>query len=363
MVNSERIYNRLLAEIGAGKKAVVTTVIENLLQNDCQPIKSVFTEQELDNFSSPMSISQEISILALKNGNLQIEIGDDGYTYIAEPYFSESRLVILGGGHIAKPLVEFGSKCGFSVFVTDDRPSFANIERFPDAKKVLCESFDRCFPLLNINSSTFVVIITRGHRHDMDCLRQTLNFKPAYIGMIGSKRRVAGVKKQLIDEGFSRDKLDAVRAPIGLDIGAVTPEEIAVSILSEAIMYKRKYSDRQWPEIDHEVLEDLSTSSDDDRAIATIIETSGSVPRNIGAKIVVYPYGKIIGSIGGGCSEGAIIQSAYEVIKTGAFRIEEVDMSGTFAEDNGMVCGGTMKVAIEPFPGNETNYPAQKLQK
>ena len=114
-------------------------------------------------------------------------------------------------------------------------------------------------------------------------------------------------------------------------------------------MYKRKYSDRQWPEIDHEVLEDLSTSSDDDRAIATIIETSGSVPRNIGAKIVVYQYGKIIGSIGGGCSEGAIIQSAYEVIKTGAFRIVEVDMSGTFAEDNGMVCGGTMKVAIEPF--------------
>jgi xanthine dehydrogenase accessory factor len=269
----------------------------------------------------------------------------------------------LGGGHIAKPLAEFASKCGFSVFVTDDRPSFANIERFPDAKKVLCESFDRCFPLLNINSSTFVVIITRGHRHDIDCLRQTLNFKPAYIGMIGSKRRVAGVKKQLIDEGFSRDKLDAVRAPIGLDIGAVTPEEIAVSILSEAIMYKRKYSDRQWPEIDHEVLEDLSTSSDDDRAIATIIETSGSVPRNIGAKIVVYQYGKIIGSIGGGCSEGAIIQSAYEVIKTGAFRIVEVDMSGTFAEDNGMVCGGTMKVAIEPFPGKETIYPAQKIQK
>lgn len=363
MVTSEGIYNFLLAEIESGKKAVVTTVIDSHPQTDCQPIKSVFTEQELDNLSTLMSISHEISMLALKNGKLQIKICDDGYTYIAEPYFPESRLVIFGAGHIAKPLAEFGSKCGFSVLVTDDRPSFASIQRFPDAKKVLCESFDRCFPLLNINSSTFVVIITRGHRHDIDCLRQILSYQPAYTGMIGSKRRVAGAKKQLIDEGFSRDKLDTVRAPIGLDIGAVTPEEIAVSILSEAIMYKRKYSDRQWPEIDHEVLEDLSKSSDDPRAIATIIETRGSVPRNIGAKIIIYPYGKIIGSIGGGCSEGAIIQSAYEVIKTGIFRIEEVDMSGTVAEDNGMVCGGTMKVAIEPFPGKETIYSAQKLQK
>ncbi|MDD4159586.1 MAG: XdhC family protein [Synergistaceae bacterium] len=358
MIATEEIYRSVLREIDAGNKVVVTTVIDRHSKIVCSPHKIIHTEKDLNEKPNQNDVRPDISLKALRSGRLQFAIADDGCIYMSEPYFPGSRLVILGGGHIAKPLADFSSKCGFSVYVTDDRPSFANIRRFPDAKKVICESFDRCFSLLNINSSSFVVIITRGHRHDIECLRQILNYQTAYTGMIGSKRRVAAVKKQLINEGFSEEKLNTVKAPIGLDIGAITPEEIAVSILSEAIMYKRRYSDSEWSELDLEVLEDLSAFKDDPRAVATIIETRGSVPRNIGAKITVYPYGKIIGSIGGGCSEGAIIRSAYDVIRTNEPRIEEVDMSGAVAENSGMVCGGTMKVLIEPLSSKSDDTKA-----
>jgi xanthine dehydrogenase accessory factor len=132
---------------------------------------------------------------------------------LAEPYFPASRLVILGGGHIAKPLAEFGAKCGFSVTVADDRPEFANKGRFPTADQVICERFDRCFEQLRINRSAFVVIVTRGHRHDMDCLRQLLGLETAYTGMIGSRRRVRAALAQLAAEGYPKERLEAVRAP------------------------------------------------------------------------------------------------------------------------------------------------------
>ena len=212
---------------------------------------------------------------------------------------------------------------------------------------MICEGFDRCFPLLNINRFTFVVIITRGHRHDLDCLRQVLGFDTAYTGMIGSKRRVRAAMEQMLGEGFAKEKLDAVRAPIGLDINAQTPEEISVSILSELIKYKRRLASANWPELDREVLEELGKAGQEPRALITIVETKGSVPREIGAKMIVWSYGKIIGSIGGGCSEGAVIQTAYEVIRNGGCKTQDVDMTGDTAAEEGMVCGGTMRVVIE----------------
>jgi xanthine dehydrogenase accessory factor len=180
-------------------------------------------------------------------------------------------------------------------------------------------------------------------------MRQVLKLDTAYTGMIGSRRRVRAAREQLAQEGYAQEKLDAVRAPIGLDIGAQTPEEISISILSEVIKYKRAIAGSNWPELDMEVLTELTKVTEEPRALVTIIETKGSVPRDAGAKMIVWPHGKTLGSIGGGCSEGEVIQTAYEVMRGGGYQLQAVDMTGEVAEDEGMVCGGIMKVVIEKY--------------
>ena len=155
---------------------------------------------------------------------------------VREPVMPRERLIVLGGGHIALPVCEFGAKCGFEVHVVDDRPDFANRRRFPDAAEVICDSFENGIRRLGISAFDYVVVITRGHRHDADCLRALLPGEdPAYLGMIGSRRRTKGLLEMLKEEGFDPDRLAKICTPIGLDIGAITPAEIAVSILSEVI--------------------------------------------------------------------------------------------------------------------------------
>jgi xanthine dehydrogenase accessory factor len=339
-MSAVHIYKSVLEELSAGRKAVVMTHF-----SDKAIEKDLISESAL---AATAVNGYTPARLAFDSGELQCEFKAPQDILLAEPYFPESRLIVLGGGHIARPLCEFAAKCGFAVTVVDDRPSFANTQRFPEANRVLCESFDRCFPLLNINKSTFVVIITRGHRHDLDCLRQVLKLDTAYTGMIGSRRRVRAAMAQLLDEGYPKDKLDAVRAPIGLDIGAETPEEISISILSELIKYKRSAASG-WPELDMEVLHELARDTDEPRALVTVIGTKGSTPREAGAKMLVWPHGKTLGSIGGGCSEADVIRTAYDVLRDGGYTVMDVDMTGDVAEDEGMVCGGIMKVVIEKY--------------
>lgn len=271
---------------------------------------------------------------------------------LIEPHFPEPRLFVFGGGHIAQPLVAFATQAGFATTVLDDRPSFANPDRFPSASQVRCESFENCFSLLDIQPTDFVVIITRGHRHDLTCLRQALNYQTAYTGMIGSRRRIHLAWEQLKDEGFSPSQLSQVFAPIGLNIGAITPVEIAISILGQMIGVKRlggANSGKNQREENREVLVSLGASSTGPSAVVTVVGAKGSVPRKPGAKMVVRPDGSLIGSIGGGCSESEVLLLALEVIRTRQYRLHQVDMTGVSAEDNGMVCGGLMDVLIEPF--------------
>ncbi len=360
MVNFN-IYKSLLNELDAGKKAVMVTVLENNGDKKALPDKMIFTEENLLTPNSLYNMDepfyQKVQYV-LESGNIQFYKGIDQDTYIIEPYFPEPRLIVLGGGHIAQPLAQFGEKVGFSVTVVDDRPLFANKERFPEAENVICESFEKCIDLLNLNSAAFVVIVTRGHRHDMDCLRQVLNYNTAYVGMIGSRRRVKSVRAELLSEGYSQEKLTKVNAPIGLEIGAVTPEEIAIAIIAQVISFRRAAGTLpgshgslkvNWPEIDRHVLADLSKEDVDPRAIVTIISAKGSVPRKPGAKMLVWPYGKILGSIGGGCSEGEVINTARDVIRYRGYQIKNIDMTGSVAEDEGMVCGGVMQVVIEYY--------------
>ena len=272
---------------------------------------------------------------------------------VCEPVMPRERLIVLGGGHIALPVCQIGAACGFQVCIVDDRPDFANRARFPEAAQVICDSFENGIRSLKVTPFDYVVVITRGHRHDADCLRVLLpGVAPAYLGMIGSRRRTRGLLEMLKEEGFDEDRLQAICTPIGLPIGAVTPAEIAVSILSEVIAYRRlpEHGDPKRCCADSDL--ELSTlqylaENTEPKAVVTVIETKGSTPRGTGAKMAVSPLGKVTGSIGGGCSEGAVIRDAVRIIGTGRYKVIDIDLTGEVAESDGMVCGGTMKVLVE----------------
>jgi xanthine dehydrogenase accessory factor len=163
-----------------------------------------------------------------------------------EPVLPQALLYIFGAGHVSNSLYRVARDVGFDVVVVDDREAYANRERFPDALEVIAEDFDRVIARLTPTESAYIVIVTRGHRDDMRLLRWAIQTKARYIGMIGSKRKTIAIFRELQEEGLSASLFEHVHAPIGLDIGAVTPEEIAVSITAELIAVRRK-TERELP--------------------------------------------------------------------------------------------------------------------
>jgi len=155
-----------------------------------------------------------------------------------EPILADPILYIFGGGHVSAQIIPLASRVGFKVEVVDDRPEFADPAKFPDAAKVHQFPFEGVLGEIPVDESSYLVIVTRGHIHDKTVLEQCLRTKAKYIGMIGSRRKKAMIYEKLLEEGFTKSDLDRVHAPIGLDIGAETPEEIAVSIVAELIQVR-----------------------------------------------------------------------------------------------------------------------------
>ena len=156
-----------------------------------------------------------------------------------EPILTAPVLYIFGGGHISLPLAKMARMAGFNIAVIDDRPEFANAERFPEVDTTLAGDFIESFSKVNIDKSSYIVIVTRGHQHDEVVLEWALGTPAKYIGMIGSKTKVKTIYSHLLAKGISQEQLDGVHSPIGLEIEAQTPEEIAVSILAEIIKVRR----------------------------------------------------------------------------------------------------------------------------
>ena len=157
-----------------------------------------------------------------------------------EPVTPAPRAFIFGAGHISKGLARMTAMTGFSTVVVDDRDAFANRERFPEADEVLAGEYEEIFPKLSVQESSYILIVTRGHRDDMRVLRWAITTPATYVAMIGSKRKVITVIKELEKEGFGREAFERIYSPMGLDIGAVSPEEIAVSVVAEMIAFRRK---------------------------------------------------------------------------------------------------------------------------
>src|SRR5579862_2847709 len=156
-----------------------------------------------------------------------------------EPILPPALLYIFGAGHVSVNLYQVARGAGFDVTVVDDRESYANRERFPEAQQIIAEDFDRAMARLSPGESAYLVIVTRGHRDDMRILRWAVQSRARYIGMIGSKRKTITIFQELTKEGLSPELFERVHAPIGLDIGAITPEEIAVAITAELIAARR----------------------------------------------------------------------------------------------------------------------------
>lgn len=276
----------------------------------------------------------------------------DGEEYLRS-FHPPERLILLGCGNIGQELCRYAADLGFTVTAVDERPGFANRTLMPDAAEILCSDFPDAIRRLQITERDYVCVITRGHRFDADCLREILpGAYPRYLGMIGSKRRVVLLMKQLDSEGFGPDALKRIHAPIGISINALTVKEIAISIVAELIQCRRAGLDRRSKEtrltaedIDLRLLEFL-TCDDVPKALLLVYETSGSTPVKSGAMMAVDKVGRTVGTIGGGCGEGAVLKDAYRIIGSGTQCTITVDMSNDIAEEEGMVCGGEMKVLI-----------------
>ncbi|MDO5424521.1 MAG: XdhC family protein [Eubacteriales bacterium] len=270
-----------------------------------------------------------------------------------ERFGRESELVVCGGGHVAAAVVELGKKTGFWVTVLEDRPSFADNGRRAGADEVLCDSFENGMARIAGGAETYFVIVTRGHRYDLACLEQALKKEHAYVGMMGSRKRTALVREQLAEKGIDRELLEQVHAPIGLSIGAETPEEIAVSILAEIIQVKnsRKRTAGYAGEILDALLEGAQTG--EEPVLAVIIGRKGSAPRKVGTKMLIYPDGRTVGTIGGGCMESEVVRRA-RMIFAGLEPTSQcviLDVTGRDAQEEGMACGGVMEIYLERSAG------------
>lgn len=277
-----------------------------------------------------------------------------GERVFAELLGNEKKIVICGAGHVSMPVIRIAKMMGFHVTAIDDREQFVQNALDNGADEGICSGFEEALANIPGDPDTFFIIVTRGHMSDSECLLNIVNKPRAYVGMIGSRRKVGLVKQMLADNGVSQEMIDSVRTPIGLDIGAETPEEIAVAILAEIIEVKNRT--RKSTGIPADIMKPLLSDERGPAVLATIISKKGSSPRTTGTRMLVEEGGAITGTIGGGCAEATVINYASEVLrnledkekhKAAGPVIMHVDMTGKDVAESGMICGGAIEVLLE----------------
>ena len=245
------------------------------------------------------------------------------------------RLILCGGGHVSLEVAYLADHLEFEVVVIDDRPEFANRERFPMTSQVICGPFLESLEGLGTRDDDYYVILTRGHAYDADCLAQVLKGRYAYVGMIGSKVKVAAVMERMRAQGFAQEVLDGVHSPVGLSIGAQTPAEIGISILAEIISVRSKRGPEAVP------------PPSEPGVLVTIVEKHGSAPRGVGTWMLVHADGSCTGTIGGGAVEFQAKNDALALLASGQRSARKgYDLSHAAAE-LGMVCGGSSVVEFQ----------------
>jgi len=233
-----KIFKRIDNLINKGRKGVLLTLISDGIRPDDEKNR-ILIEDDGSTTGEIKSIPREdkkrlAKFLEIKTPKLT-EIDKGKESVFVEPLRPYDTLYLFGAGHVSTFVASLASMVGFRVIVIDDRKEFANKERFNAADELIVLPFSDVFEKLNITSSSYIAIITRGHIQDLNVLREALKRSDGYIGMIGSRRKREKIYQALMEEGVSEERLRKVHSPIGLNIGAETPEEIAVSIVAELI--------------------------------------------------------------------------------------------------------------------------------
>ena len=195
------------------------------------------TEGTLGNLETDKGAIEKAKILMI-HGRNEYVMTASGAEYFIEAYTTPPQLVICGGGHVSRALASLAKPLEFRLFITDDREEFANEDRFPEADIVVSEKPEDALPKLPINPNTFIVVATRGHRYDNTALLAAAKTPARYVGLMGSKRKTILIYEDLMRSDLSLGRIREIRSPIGLDIKARTPEEIAISIMSEVLMFR-----------------------------------------------------------------------------------------------------------------------------
>lgn len=251
-----------------------------------------------------------------------------------EWFCPQPHLIICGGGHVARDVAALAAHLDFSVTVLDDRADLVTAERFPTADRIICDSYENLGHYLE--DGAYYVVVTPDHKADLQCVCKILPTKYTYLGMIGSKKKVAATFQNLRNAGFEEERIQTIFAPIGLSIGAVTPAEIAVSILAQLIQEKNKH---HIASADRSLLEVTKPG-----VLCIITEKHGSAPRGTGSMMFVGDD-FTLGSIGGGEPEYLAIRHAREHAQ---FSVRELVLNKTSTNGLDMICGGSIKVVFIP---------------
>lgn len=338
------MFTELLQEIDMNKKTMIVTVVEGKNQG----YRCVRTEKTwiYENHAIEKEVCRKIHE-AVESVEKTCSREYEGGRLFCEVLAETPQLVVCGGGHVGVAIVKLAKFLDFSVTVIEDRPLYANQAREARADQVICDTFAQGLRQIQGGPDTYFVIVTRGHRYDKDCLEAILKKPYAYMGMMGSRSRVRLLKGVMNEEGIPEEKLDDLHAPIGLSIKSETPAEIAVSILGEIIQIKN--SNRGGGGFSDEIIEGMKRPQN--KILATIVMRKGSAPRQIGTKMLIMEDGSTVGTIGGGCAEADMMQSALRMLRSGDIKTQmtHVNMTNRDAEDEGMVCGGIQDIFLEVF--------------
>jgi xanthine dehydrogenase accessory factor len=241
-----RVYAAMLSGRESGRDGAVVTIIGQSNEKQGKVLVSLGASgvdeegfQALERITTPIPALFEETLRGAVHRQTVVRLPFSGGEYLIEPVIGIQDLIIFGGGHVSKYVSRSAAMAGFRVTVVDDRQEYANPHRFPEAHRTLAVGFDESWGLVEVRASTSIVIVTRGHKFDERILERAVQTEARYIGMIGSTRKVTATFEKLVRRGISRQVLKRVHAPIGLDIGALSAEEIGISIAAELIAVRR----------------------------------------------------------------------------------------------------------------------------
>ncbi len=263
---------------------------------------------------------------------------------LTEKLGSKIELVLCGGGHVAKQLYELATHLDMDISILDERKEFCNKDLYPKAQ-LFCAPFEQTLQSDQNWIQPYFVIITRGHGFDQVCLEKCLLLPHCYIGMIGSRNKVAITWTNLKKKGFSEEMLNEVYAPVGLSIGAVTAAEIAISILAQIISVYRK--DASLVRLEPNLLRTLSAQQG--YILARVVDKRGSAPCEVGFQMALFRDGSHKGTVGGGLVEANTIEHAQAMLHDASLpnQVITYTLDNTKAGSLGMICGGEVSLLFQ----------------